>query len=66
MLPQDKLDALNGRISQGGVVEVGGDAVATPLQEGLITEDGKTIYRIDDGIPVMLIDKGIAAEQIQS
>ena len=33
--------------------------VETPLQEGLITTDNETIYRIDDNIPVMLVDQGI-------
>jgi len=30
----------------------------------LITKDGKTIYRIDEGIPIMLIEKGIAADYL--
>jgi len=36
--------------------------VDQPLQEGLITVDGKRIYRIDDEIPIMLIEKGIPVE----
>jgi uncharacterized protein YbaR (Trm112 family) len=27
-------------------------------------KDGKTIYRIDEGIPIMLIEKGIAADYL--
>ena len=27
-----------------------------------VSADGKTAYRIDDGIPVMLIERGIALE----
>ncbi len=31
---------------------------------GLITRDGRTIYRVEDDIPVMLPDEAIAAAQI--
>ena len=62
MLPEDKLEALNERIGRGGVKTVDGSKVDTPLDAGLITEDGQTIYLIDDDIPIMLIDEGIPAE----
>ncbi|MCG8652574.1 MAG: hypothetical protein MI861_22225 [Pirellulales bacterium] len=64
MLPADKLEKLNAEITAGAVKYVDESAVDQPLQEGLITEDGQTVYRIDDDIPVMLIDKGIATRQI--
>ena len=64
VLPDDKLKALNERIAAGGVQTVDGSKVASPLDAGLITEDGRTIYRIDDDIPIMLIDEGIRADQI--
>ncbi len=59
MLPADQLASLNDRIAQGGVTYQDGSLVETPLQEGLITDDGATVYRIDDSIPVMLVDQGI-------
>ena len=58
-LPADQLAQLNEHIEQGGVTHQDGSAVDKPLQEGLITEDGETVYRIDDNIPVMLVDQGI-------
>ncbi len=64
MLSEDKLKAVNDRIGRGEVKTVDGSKVDTPLDAGLITEDGKTIYRIDDDIPIMLIDEGIPADQI--
>ena len=64
MLPEDKLAALNDRIAAGRVKTVDAKKVDTPLDAGLITQDGKTIYRIDEDIPIMLIDEGIAADQI--
>jgi uncharacterized protein YbaR (Trm112 family) len=63
MLTADKLAALNSRVSAGEAVYVDGGKVEKPLQEGLITTDGKTVYRIDDDIPVMLVDKGIPTRQ---
>ena len=63
-LPADKLAALNEQISQGKIKSADGNKVGTALAEGLITEDGATIYRVDDGIPIMLIDEGIAADQM--
>lgn len=58
-----QLKDLNRRIEAGGVLTVAGTAVAEPLAAGLITNDGKVIYRIDDGIPVMLPDEGIGTTQ---
>lgn len=63
-LPADKLAILNREIENGGVMYVDGSAVDTPLEEALITTDGKTVYRIDDGIPIMLEDQGIVANQV--
>jgi uncharacterized protein YbaR (Trm112 family) len=63
-LSSDQLAKLNAAIQAGKVACVGGDTVQKPLQEGLITTDGKTIYRIDDNIPVMLVDQGIATRQL--
>jgi uncharacterized protein YbaR (Trm112 family) len=65
MLSAEQLEQLNSRIAGGHVEYVGSGSVDQPLTEGLITEDNQTIYRIDEGIPVMLIDKGIAASQLQ-
>ena len=59
MLSADRLAALNARIDQGGVTYQDGEPVEKPLQEGLITEDGETVYRIDDSIPVMLVHQAI-------
>ena len=66
LLAEDKLATLNARIAQGEVRNVGGQKVETSIEEALITVDGLTIYRIDDGIPIMLVDEGIAAAQIES
>ena len=38
---------------------MGGDTVETELTEALIRQDGRILYPVDDGIPVMLIDESI-------
>jgi uncharacterized protein YbaR (Trm112 family) len=63
MLSSRQLEYLNTRITEGGVVDVDGRAVDRVLTEGLITRDGKVVYRIDDGIPVMLPESGIGTAQ---
>ena len=64
-LGRHQLAELNRRIAAGGVQTVRGVAVTAALDEGLITSDGKGIYRIDDGIPVMLPDEAIGTLQMQ-
>lgn len=61
---RDELEALNQSIATGGVMTVAGTAVQARLEEALITRDGKVIYRVDAGIPVMLIDEGIGTLQL--
>ena len=63
-LAEERLGELNARIQAGGVKYYDGTDVDKPLDEGLITEDGETTYRIDDSIPVMLIDQGISMAQV--
>ncbi len=62
-LTRAQLADLNRRIAAGDVLSVSGAKVAAPLSDGLITRDGRVIYRIDDGIPVMLGDEGIGTTQ---
>ena len=57
-------DNLNNAISAGSVDTVAGEKVALPVTEGLITTDGKLVYRVEDGIPVMLPEAGIGTTQL--
>jgi uncharacterized protein YbaR (Trm112 family) len=63
-LLRSELDALNKAIATGGVRTAAAATVSSPLQAGLITNDGKLIYRIEDDIPVMLIDEAIGTTQL--
>lgn len=65
LLARNELDAVNSAIAQGQVDTVAGSPVQAPLSEGLITTDRKVIYRIEDGIPVMLPEEGIGTTQLQ-
>lgn len=58
------LDALNQAIRAGGVKRVDETSQADALREALVTRDRKLVYRIDDGIPVLLVEEGIATGQI--
>jgi uncharacterized protein YbaR (Trm112 family) len=46
-------------IEAGKVRNRGGEKVTEPITEGLVREDGKILYPVDDGIPVMLIEESI-------
>jgi len=60
-----QLDALNAAIAAGTIRTVAEDIVEQPFEAGLITVDGKRIYRIEDDIPIMLADEAIVATGIE-
>lgn len=64
LLTRHQLDALNQAITAGSVNTVAGVAVRDRIAEALITTDRKLIYRIEDGIPVMLPEEGIGTLQL--
>lgn len=59
MLPRERLDALNAAIAAGSVKQHDGAALEQSVSEALVTTDGKRAYRIDDGVPVLLIEEAI-------
>ena len=60
LLNPAELAAINAAIDNGGLPRNDGSQQVEPLKEGLITRDHKTLYRIDDGIPVLLVDESMA------
>ena len=58
------LDALNAAIAVGSLHRVDGAPLTEPLQEALVTRDRKLAYRVDGGIPVLLVEEGIATGQV--
>lgn len=65
LLARAELDALNGAIAAGDVATTAGTPVHERLDEGLITVDRKLVYRVADGIPVMLPEEGIGTAQLR-
>ena len=66
MLDTQGLDALNRAITAGGIKRADESPQADPIREALLTRDRKTIYRVDDGIPVLLAEEAIATAQIEN
>lgn len=58
------LAALNDAIRDGTIQRFDGTSQDAPLRQALVTRDRKRVYRIDDGIPVLLTEEGIATGQV--
>ena len=64
-LTRSELESLN-RVIAGGNARTVADATVTgALAGGLITSDGKRVYRVVDEIPVMLADEAIAVARME-
>lgn len=59
---QALVDGLNARIERGELTNRGGAKVERKIDGGLVREDRKYLYPIEDGIPIMLIDEAIPLE----
>ena len=64
LLKKDKLEKLNQAIATGEVVTLEGVALDVPLTEALVTDDGKRLYPVNDGIPVLLESESIHVERL--
>lgn len=58
------LKAVNEAIAAGKVSNQDGHTLAEPLTEALLTDDGKVLYPVADGIPVLLSSESINMEQL--
>jgi len=56
---EELLARLNAEIAAGTLRNRGGEPVTEAISEALLREDGKLLYVVDDGIPVMLIEEAI-------
>jgi len=65
LLSKAQLETLNEAIRSKAVQTTDGRSLSDELTSGLITIDGKVVYRIDDGIPVLLADEGIGTAQLR-
>ena len=64
LLKKDKLAQVNEAIAAGKVETLEGVKVEAPLTEALVTDDGKRLYPVNDGIPVLLEGESMRMEQI--
>jgi uncharacterized protein YbaR (Trm112 family) len=55
----DRLADINRQAAGGRLRYADGRPVEEPLSAALVTQDGQRIYRIDDGIPILLAEDGI-------
>lgn len=63
-LSRTKLKTLNQAIAAGDIQYVDHQPVTEPLKAALITRNQKVIYAIEDGIPVLLAERGIGTTQL--
>ena len=56
------VESLNRKIEAGQLVNRAGEKVTETMSGGLVREDGRYLYAIRDGIPVMLVEQGIPLE----
>jgi len=63
-MKKDQLQKVNDAISAGDLVNHEGTPVREPISEALVTDDGKRVYPVNEGIPVLLEGESISMEQI--
>ncbi len=65
LLGSRELAALNAALAAGGLKLVDGSAAEGPLTAGLVTQNAQRVYRIEDGIPVMLAEQAIDVRSVE-
>jgi uncharacterized protein YbaR (Trm112 family) len=58
------LAAVNGAIAAGTLANRDGRVLEAPLAEALVSDDGKVLYPVTDGIPVLLEGEAVNLEQL--
>jgi uncharacterized protein len=64
-MPELRLARLNELIAEKRIKNESKVLVETPIEAALMTRDGKLAYPVRDGIPILLIDQGIALAQCE-
>lgn len=63
---RDLLKKVNAAIARGKLVNREGVPLAAALEEALVTDDGKLLYPVNDGIPVLLEGESVGLEQLDA
>lgn len=63
---KDLLKSVNQAIAARRLTNRDGAIVECTLREALVTEDGKTMYPVADGIPVLLEGESVPLDQLEA
>jgi len=64
LMPEATLHMLNLRIESGRLRQRDESPVTAPLEQALMTEDERLAYPVQDGIPILLEERGILIAQL--
>ena len=64
LLDGERLAQLNAAISSGGIRNRAAQALPEALSEALVTRDGRLVYPIREGIPILLEEESIDWQQL--
>ncbi len=64
-LKREELQRVNEAIANGHLRYLDNSTVEAELDEGLITENAERVYRVDDGIPIMLEERAIPVRSLR-
>lgn len=65
LLDATGLEVLNRAIGAGRVLRSDGSPQREPLHAALVTRDRKTVYRIEDDIPMLCAEDALATVQVE-
>lgn len=64
VMPTNRTERANALIEARKLHNRGGQTIAEPAAQWLMTRDGKVAYPVRDGIPVLLEEEGIELSQL--
>ena len=62
---RDTLESINKAIGDGKLANRDGAVLEDSLKQALVTDDGKLMYPVNDGIPVLLEGESVSLDQLK-
>ncbi len=53
------IERLNARVAAGELCNGAGQKLTAPLEAGLVRADGRALYPVRNGVPVLLVDEAV-------